>query len=87
VDCRVPYFFADGLLGSAQACQIESLALFYVFFGVVSGIGLRLRLGLGLGLGLGYISPIATLVKWFLERRERATGRSILKPELCKRTV
>jgi OFA family oxalate/formate antiporter-like MFS transporter len=60
--------FACGLLGSALACQIESLALFYLFFGVVSGIGL----------GFGYISPIATLVKWFPDRRGLATGLAIM---------
>jgi OFA family oxalate/formate antiporter-like MFS transporter len=42
--------------------------LFYLFFGVVSGIGL----------GLGYIAPVSTLVKWFPDRRGLATGLAIM---------
>ena len=61
-------FFSVGLLGSALAVWLESLPLFYLFFGVVSGIGL----------GLGYISPVSTLVKWFPDRRGLATGLAIM---------
>ncbi len=61
-------FFSTGLIGSAAACWYESLPLFYLFFGVVSGIGL----------GLGYISPVSTLVKWFPDRRGLATGLAIM---------
>ncbi len=61
-------FFSCGLLGSALACHIESLPLFYLFFGIISGIGL----------GFGYISPIATLVQWFPDRRGLATGIAIM---------
>lgn len=61
-------FFSVGLIGSAAACWLESLPLFYLFFGVVSGIGL----------GLGYISPVSTLVKWFPDRRGLATGLAIM---------
>jgi OFA family oxalate/formate antiporter-like MFS transporter len=61
-------FFSCGLLGSALACKIESLPLFYLCFGAISGIGL----------GFGYISPIATLVKWFPDRRGLATGLAIM---------
>ena len=61
-------FFSVGLMGSALACHLESLVLFYLFFGVVSGIGL----------GLGYISPVSTLVKWFPDRRGLATGLAIM---------
>lgn len=61
-------FFATGLLGSGLACHLESLTLFYLFFGVVSGIGL----------GLGYIAPVSTLVKWFPDRRGLATGLAIM---------
>jgi OFA family oxalate/formate antiporter-like MFS transporter len=59
-------FFSTGLIGSAAACWHESLPLFYLFFGVVSGIG------------LGYISPVSTLVKWFPDRRGLATGLAIM---------
>ncbi len=61
-------FFTVGLFGSALAIYLESLWLFYLFFGVISGIGL----------GLGYISPVSTLVKWFPDRRGLATGLAIM---------
>ena len=61
-------FFSTGLIGSAAACWFESLPLFYLFFGVVAGIGL----------GVGYISPVSTLVKWFPDRRGLATGLAIM---------
>jgi OFA family oxalate/formate antiporter-like MFS transporter len=48
--------------------MMQSLPLFYLFFGVVSGIGL----------GVGYISPVSTLVKWFPDRRGLATGLAIM---------
>jgi MFS transporter, OFA family, oxalate/formate antiporter len=60
--------FCSGLFGSALACHLENIILFYLFFGVVSGIGL----------GLGYISPVSTLVKWFPDRRGLATGLAIM---------
>ncbi|QQL45242.1 OFA family MFS transporter [Sulfuriroseicoccus oceanibius] len=61
-------FFSVGLLGSALACYLQNLYLFFLFFGMVSGIGL----------GLGYISPVSTLVKWFPDRRGLATGLAIM---------
>ncbi|MHC5068602.1 MAG: L-lactate MFS transporter [Planctomycetota bacterium] len=42
--------------------------LFYLFYGVMGGIGL----------GVGYISPVSTLVKWFPDRRGLATGLAIM---------
>lgn len=60
--------FCTGLAGSALACQLESLPLFYLCFGGISGVGL----------GLGYVSPVSTLVKWFPERRGFATGLAIM---------
>ncbi|ADE55546.1 OFA family MFS transporter [Coraliomargarita akajimensis] len=61
-------FFCTGLIGAGVACLMESLPLFYLFFGIVSGIGL----------GVGYISPVSTLVKWFPDRRGLATGLAIM---------
>ncbi len=61
-------FFCIGLIGAGVACLMQSLPLFYLFFGVVSGIGL----------GVGYISPVSTLVKWFPDRRGLATGLAIM---------
>ncbi len=60
--------FCGGLAGASFACKLENLLLFYLTFGVISGVGL----------GLGYISPVSTLVKWFPDRRGLATGLAIM---------
>src|SRR6201992_1581263 len=46
----------------------HSIALIYLGYGVVGGIGL----------GLGYISPVSTLIKWFPDRPGLATGLAIM---------
>jgi MFS family permease len=46
----------------------HSLALIYLGYGVVGGIGL----------GLGYISPVSTLIKWFPDRPGLSTGLAIM---------
>lgn len=61
-------FYGIGIIGAGFAVQIESLTLFYVFYGVIGGIGL----------GLGYITPVSTLVKWFPDKRGLATGMAIM---------
>lgn len=61
-------FFCTGLLGTAWAVHMKSLVLLYIFYG---GLG-------GIGLGVGYITPVATLVKWFPTRRGFATGLAIM---------
>ncbi len=61
-------FYGVGILGSGLAVQIGSLALFYICYGVIGGIGL----------GIGYITPVSTLVKWFPDRRGLATGMAIM---------
>ena len=45
-----------------------TLALIYLGYGVVGGIGL----------GLGYISPVSTLIKWFPDRPGLATSLTIM---------
>ena len=45
----------------------SSIALLYVTYGVLGGIGI----------GLGYIVPISTLVKWFPDRRGFITGVAV----------
>ncbi|WP_179123843.1 L-lactate MFS transporter [Paraliobacillus ryukyuensis] len=60
--------FSAGLLGSSLAITLESLALYYLTYGVIGGIGL----------GIGYIAPVSTLVKWFPDRRGLATGMAVL---------
>ncbi|TDU34472.1 OFA family oxalate/formate antiporter-like MFS transporter [Gelidibacter sediminis] len=57
-----------GYLLSAYAMQINSLALFYIGFG---GIG-------GMGLGLGYVTPVATVSKWFPDKKGFVTGMVVM---------
>jgi OFA family oxalate/formate antiporter-like MFS transporter len=45
--------------------------LLYLSYGLIAGTGL------GLGLGLGYIVPVATLVKWFPDRRGMIAGIAV----------
>lgn len=61
-------FFVTGLLGTAWAVERQSLVLLYFFYGFIGGIGL----------GTGYITPVATLVKWFPRHRGFATGLAIM---------
>lgn len=61
-------FYGIGILGSGLAVYLESLALFYLCYGVIGGIGL----------GIGYITPVSTLVKWFPDKRGLATGMAIM---------
>ncbi|MFO7721584.1 MAG: OFA family MFS transporter [Gillisia sp.] len=60
--------FGLGQAGSGFAVAIDSLTLFLLTYGFLSG----------LGLGIGYISPVSTLVKWFPDRRGLATGMAVL---------
>ena len=60
--------FGVGFLIAAAGVQAHQLALVYLGYGVVGGIGL----------GLGYISPVSTLIKWFPDRPGLATGLAIM---------
>ena len=60
--------FGSGFLVAAFGVSIHSLALIYLGYGVLGGIGL----------GLGYISPVSTLIKWFPDRPGLATGLAIM---------
>ena len=44
------------------------IALLYLGYGVIGGIGL----------GLGYVSPVSTLIRWFPDRRGMAAGMAIM---------
>jgi len=61
-------FLTIGLLGGALAVNIGSMALFYLTFGVLQGIGL----------GFGYVVPVYTVVKWFPEKPGLASGIIIM---------
>src|SRR5258707_15338615 len=54
-------------LGTAMAGMSHSLAMLYIAYGVIGGAGL----------GLGYIVPVATLVKWFPDKRGMITGIAV----------
>jgi MFS transporter, OFA family, oxalate/formate antiporter len=55
-------------LGTIFAGQANgSIAILYMSYGLIGGIGL----------GLGYIVPLATLIKWFPDRRGMITGLAV----------
>ena len=56
--------FAGGYLIAGLALQVDSLLLFYLGYGVIGGAGI----------GLGYVTPVATVAKWFPDRKGLATG-------------
>ena len=60
--------FGSGFFIAAAGAKMHSLALIYLGYGVVGGMGL----------GLGYISPVSTLIKWFPDRPGLATGLAIM---------
>lgn len=60
--------FSIGTILAGFAIQNGSLPLLYLTYGVIAG----------LGLGLGYITPIATLVKWFPDKRGLITGIAVM---------
>ncbi len=56
--------FSAGYILGGFALHMDSLALFYLGYGVIGGIGI----------GLGYVTPVATVAKWFPDRKGLATG-------------
>lgn len=56
-----------GYMVSGIAAAHHSLNWLYVGYGVLTGIGM----------GMGYICPVATLVKWFPDRRGLMTGVAV----------
>ncbi len=60
--------FAAGYLTAALALVLRSLPLLYLGYGVLGGTGL----------GLGYVTPVATVAKWFPDRKGFATGMVVM---------
>jgi MFS transporter, OFA family, oxalate/formate antiporter len=60
--------YCGGLCVAGLGVSTGQILLFYLGYGVISGIGL----------GVGYICPVSTLVKWFPDRRGLATGLAIM---------
>lgn len=56
--------YGIGIFGAGFAVHLESLALFFISYGLIAGIGL----------GVGYITPVSVLVKWFPDKRGLAVG-------------
>jgi OFA family oxalate/formate antiporter-like MFS transporter len=59
--------YGIGYLVAAWGSSQHSLSIIYVGYGVLSGIGM----------GMGYITPVATLVKWFPDKRGLMTGVAV----------
>lgn len=62
------FLFGSGYLLAALALRMHSLPLLYLGYGVVGGIGL----------GLGYVTPVATVSRWFPDLRGLATGTVVM---------
>jgi MFS family permease len=60
--------FGGGFIIAALGVWRHQLWIVYLGYGVLGGIGL----------GLGYISPVSTLIKWFIDRPGMATGLAIM---------
>jgi MFS family permease len=60
--------FSAGFIIASFGASTHQLALIYLGYGVIGGMGL----------GLGYISPVSTLIKWFPDRPGLATGLAIM---------
>ena len=60
--------FALSTLLAAYADQIGSLPLLYVSWGLIGG----------LGNGFCYVTPIATLIRWFPDKRGLVTGLAVM---------
>ena len=60
--------YALGYIISAYALSSGTLWLLYLAFGVLGGAGL----------GLAYVTPVATVSKWFIEKQGLATGMVVM---------
>ena len=56
--------FSGGYVIAALALNLDLMPLFYVGYGVIGGAGI----------GLGYVTPVATVAKWFPDHKGLVTG-------------
>ena len=56
--------FSGGYIIAAGALTLDMLPLFYLGYGAIGGAGI----------GLGYVTPVATVAKWFPDHKGLATG-------------
>lgn len=61
-------FYGAGLAVAGLGVSTGEILVFYLGYGAIAGIGL----------GMGYICPVATLVRWFPDRRGLATGLAVM---------
>ncbi|MDD5677546.1 MAG: OFA family MFS transporter [Kiritimatiellae bacterium] len=62
------FCFGLGYLLAALALHIKSLPLMYLGYGVIGGTGL----------GLGYVTPVATVAKWFPDKKGLVSGMVVM---------
>jgi OFA family oxalate/formate antiporter-like MFS transporter len=60
--------FSLGYAVASLALSMKSLFLLYIGYGMIGGTGL----------GLGYVTPVATISKWFPDKKGLATGMVIM---------
>lgn len=60
--------WGGGFIIGGIGILLHQLWLIYLGYGVIGGCGL----------GLGYVSPVATLIRWFPDRRGMAAGMAIM---------
>jgi MFS transporter, OFA family, oxalate/formate antiporter len=60
--------FGIGTLVAGYADQVGSIYMLYLGFGVIAA----------LGNGFGYVTPIATLIRWFPDKRGLVTGLAVM---------
>lgn len=60
--------FGIGTLLTGVADKMGSLFLLYLGYGIIGGIGN----------GFGYVTPIATLIRWFPDKRGLVTGLAVM---------
>ena len=62
------FLFALGYLTGALALKYQSAPLLFLTYGVIGGCGL----------GFGYVTPVATVSKWFPDKKGLATGLVVM---------
>ena len=67
-------FFVVGMVGTGVFIHLKSLIGIYIFYGLVMGIGL----------GIGYLTPVKTLMLWFINNKGLATGLAVAGFGLAK---
>ncbi|WP_321419502.1 OFA family MFS transporter [uncultured Desulfobacter sp.] len=60
--------FGIGYLVAALALSLQNLVVLYIGYGFIGGAGL----------GLGYVTPVATVAKWFPDKKGLVTGMVVM---------